>query len=193
MCRTDLDLSQLRNPKNPNSEPENPHAFFITDEDIMIDGDHTSSTVNTKPRLKEITVAIALLVIGTGLFFAILDGILFIPGLLTMLTQDTKQGFSNIPPVCSGESRMKISHGLNLYTHGPLDAEQEARSSRADIRAGGLEEQPRRQTRGAGVGVEQHSRRRQPSRRTRGAAQQAKERSSRGAEQRSSAAGEREE
>ncbi|KAL6191820.1 PREDICTED: transmembrane protein 230-like isoform 3 [Fragaria vesca subsp. vesca] len=98
------------------------HAFSITDEDIMME---TSYTVNNKPPIKEIALAIALLVTGTlgivigslmaynhvggdkahGLFFAILGGILFIPGsYYTRIAYYAYKGykgfsFSNIPPV----------------------------------------------------------------------------------------------
>ncbi|KEH32534.1 transmembrane-like protein [Medicago truncatula] len=73
------------------------HAFSISDEDMMME---TSYTANNKPPIKEIALAVALLVFGTlgiiigslmaynhvggdtahGLFFAILGSILFIPG-----------------------------------------------------------------------------------------------------------------
>ncbi|XP_050374024.1 uncharacterized protein LOC126791590 [Argentina anserina] len=98
------------------------HAFSITDEDIMME---TSYTVNNKPPIKEIALAIALLVTGTlgiiigslmaynrvggdkahGLFFAILGGILFIPGsYYTRIAYYAYKGykgfsFANIPHV----------------------------------------------------------------------------------------------
>lgn len=48
------------------------HAFSITDEDIMME---TSYTVNNRPPIKEIALAVALLVFGTlgivlGIFMA---------------------------------------------------------------------------------------------------------------------------
>ncbi|KAI4335326.1 hypothetical protein L6164_013981 [Bauhinia variegata] len=98
------------------------HAFSISDDDIMME---TSYTVNNKPPIKEIGLAIALLVFGTlgiiigsimaynrvggdrahGLFFAILGMILFIPGFYyTRIAYYAYKGykgfsFSNIPPV----------------------------------------------------------------------------------------------
>ncbi|KAI5674088.1 hypothetical protein M9H77_14452 [Catharanthus roseus] len=98
------------------------HAFSISDEDIMME---TSYTVNNRPPVKEIALAISLLVFGTfgivfgvimavnriggdtahGLFFAILGGILFIPGFYyTRIAYYAYKGykgfsFSNIPPV----------------------------------------------------------------------------------------------
>lgn len=123
------------------------HAFSITDEDIMME---TSYTVNNKPPIKEIALAIALLVTGTlgiilgivmaynhvggdkahgtltpplsqfcfqflsflicgfwisGLFFAILGAVLFIPGFYyTRIAYYAYKGykgfsFANIPPV----------------------------------------------------------------------------------------------
>ncbi|KAK4258249.1 hypothetical protein QN277_007720 [Acacia crassicarpa] len=53
------------------------HAFSITDDDLM----ETSYIIHNKPPIKEIALAISLLVFGTlGLFFAILGMVLFIPG-----------------------------------------------------------------------------------------------------------------
>ncbi|CDP03005.1 unnamed protein product [Coffea canephora] len=98
------------------------HAFSISDEDIMMD---TPYTVNNRPPIKEIALAVALLVFGTlgivlgvimavnkvggdrahGLFFAILGGILFLPGFYyTRIAYYAYKGykgfsFSNIPPV----------------------------------------------------------------------------------------------
>ncbi|XP_027332272.1 transmembrane protein 230 [Abrus precatorius] len=98
------------------------HAFSISDEDIMME---TSYTVSNKPPIKEIALAVSLLVFGTlgiiigslmaynhvggdaahGLFFAILGTILFIPGFYyTRIAYYAYKGykgfsFSNIPPV----------------------------------------------------------------------------------------------
>ncbi|XP_010539402.1 PREDICTED: transmembrane protein 230-like [Tarenaya hassleriana] len=98
------------------------HAFSISDEDIMVG---TSYTVNNRPPIKEISLAVALLVFGTlgivsgvlmaynkvggdrahGLFFTILGCILFIPGFYyTRIAYFAYKGykgfsFSNIPPV----------------------------------------------------------------------------------------------
>ncbi|KAL5769108.1 hypothetical protein ACOSP7_015665 [Xanthoceras sorbifolium] len=98
------------------------HAFSISDEDIMME---TSYTVNNRPPIKEIGLAISLLVFGTvgiicgiamaynrvggdrahGLFFAILGSILFIPGFYyTRIAYYAYKGykgfsFSNIPAV----------------------------------------------------------------------------------------------
>ncbi|KAL9224271.1 hypothetical protein vseg_000327 [Gypsophila vaccaria] len=98
------------------------HAFSITDEDIMIE---SSYAVNNKPPIKEIALAISLLVFGVvgivlgiymavnrvggdkahGMFFAILGGILFLPGFYyTRIAYYAYKGykgfsFSNIPPV----------------------------------------------------------------------------------------------
>lgn len=98
------------------------HAFSISDEDMMME---TSYTANNKPPIKEIALAVALLVFGTlgiiigslmayhhvggdtahGLFFAILGSILFIPGFYyTRIAYYAYKGykgfsFSNIPPV----------------------------------------------------------------------------------------------
>ncbi|RHN64658.1 hypothetical protein MtrunA17_Chr4g0071441 [Medicago truncatula] len=97
------------------------HAFSISDEDMMME---TSYTANNKPPIKEIALAVALLVFGTlgiiigslmaynhvggdtahGLFFAILGSILFIPGFYyTRIAYYAYKGykgfsFSNIPP-----------------------------------------------------------------------------------------------
>ncbi|KAA8522727.1 hypothetical protein F0562_009111 [Nyssa sinensis] len=98
------------------------HAFSISDEDIMMEN---SYTVNNRPPIKEIALAISLLVFGTlgivvgiimaynrvggdrahGLFFTILGGMLFIPGFYyTRIAYYAYKGykgfsFSNIPPV----------------------------------------------------------------------------------------------
>ncbi|XP_073156832.1 uncharacterized protein [Henckelia pumila] len=98
------------------------HAFSISDEDIMMG---TSYTVNNKPPIKEIALAVSLLVFGAlgivlgvvmavnevggdrahGLFFALLGGILFIPGFYyTRIAYYAYKGykgfsFSNIPAV----------------------------------------------------------------------------------------------
>ncbi|KAG4378526.1 hypothetical protein AAZX31_17G055200 [Glycine max] len=98
------------------------HAFSISDEDIMMDGPYT---VSNKAPIKEISLAVSLLVFGTlaiiigslmaynhvggdtahGLFFAILGTLLFIPGFYyTRFAYCAYKGykdfsFSNIPPV----------------------------------------------------------------------------------------------
>ncbi|CAH9095069.1 unnamed protein product [Cuscuta epithymum] len=98
------------------------HAFSISDEDIMIDPPYT---LNNRPPVKEISLAVSLLVFGVlaiilgtfmavnqiggdrahGLFFAILGGILFLPGFYyTRIAYYAYKGysgfsFSNIPPV----------------------------------------------------------------------------------------------
>lgn len=98
------------------------HAFSISDEDMMME---TSYTASNKPPIKEIALAVSLLVFGTlgiiigslmaynhvggdsahGLFFAILGGILFLPGFYyTRIAYYAYKGyqgfsFSNIPPV----------------------------------------------------------------------------------------------
>lgn len=98
------------------------HAFSISDEDIMMDN---SYAVNNKPPIKEIALAVSLLVFGVvgiilgifmaanhvggdrahGLFFAILGAILFLPGFYyTRIAYYAYKGykgfsFSNIPPV----------------------------------------------------------------------------------------------
>ncbi|KAI9083027.1 hypothetical protein K1719_035042 [Acacia pycnantha] len=97
------------------------HAFSITDDDLM----ETSYIIHNKPPIKEIALAISLLVFGTlgivigslmaykhiggdsshGLFFAILGMVLFIPGFYyTRIAYYAYKGykgfsFSNIPPV----------------------------------------------------------------------------------------------
>ncbi|CAO2823339.1 uncharacterized protein LOC130824204 [Amaranthus tricolor] len=98
------------------------HAFSISDEDMMMDN---SYAVSNKPPIKEIALALSLLVFGVvgivlgifmaanhvggdrahGLFFAILGGILFLPGFYyTRIAYYAYKGykgfsFSNIPPV----------------------------------------------------------------------------------------------
>ncbi|RDX66747.1 Transmembrane protein 230 [Mucuna pruriens] len=98
------------------------HAFSISDEDIMMEN---SYIVNNKPPIKEIALAVSLLVCGVlgiiigslmaynhvggdtahGIFFAILGIILFIPGFYyTRIAYYAYKGykgfsFSNIPPV----------------------------------------------------------------------------------------------
>ncbi|KAL8460171.1 hypothetical protein ACS0TY_031127 [Phlomoides rotata] len=98
------------------------HAFSISDEDIMME---TSYVVNNRPPIKEIALAIALFAFGAlgivvgvimainrvggdrahGLFFAILGGILFIPGsFYTRIAYYAYKGykgfsFANIPQV----------------------------------------------------------------------------------------------
>ncbi|KAL3532773.1 hypothetical protein ACH5RR_006294 [Cinchona calisaya] len=98
------------------------HTFSISDEDIMME---SSYTVNNRPPIKEIALAVALLVFGTlgivlgifmavnkvggdrahGLFFAVLGGILFLPGFYyTRIAYYAYKGykgfsFANIPPV----------------------------------------------------------------------------------------------
>uniref|UniRef100_A0A7N0VHC3 Transmembrane protein 230 n=1 Tax=Kalanchoe fedtschenkoi TaxID=63787 RepID=A0A7N0VHC3_KALFE len=98
------------------------HAFSISDEDMMME---TSYMVNNRPPVKEIALAISLLVFGTlsiisgifmavnhiggdsahGLFFGILGVILFLPGFYyTRIAYYAYKGykgfsFSNIPPV----------------------------------------------------------------------------------------------
>ncbi|KAL5699656.1 hypothetical protein ACHQM5_030530 [Ranunculus cassubicifolius] len=98
------------------------HAFSITDEDIMME---PAYIVHNRPPIKEIALSISLLVFGTlgivigvfmaynriggdrahGLFFAILGGILFIPGFYyTRIAYYAYKGykgfsFSNIPPM----------------------------------------------------------------------------------------------
>ncbi|XP_050217300.1 uncharacterized protein LOC126667892 [Mercurialis annua] len=98
------------------------HAFSITDDDLMIE---TSYIVNNRPPVKEIALAVALLVFGVvgivlgvfmtvnkiggdrahGLFFGILGMVLFIPGFYyTRIAYYAYKGykgfsFSNIPPV----------------------------------------------------------------------------------------------
>nr|XP_043622365.1 transmembrane protein 230 [Erigeron canadensis] len=103
------------------------HAFSISDEDIMMDSDSlfTSHNTNHRPPIKEIALALSLLVFGIagiisgifmsinqvggdtlhGVFFAILGGVLFIPGFYyTRIAYYAYKGykgfsFSNIPPV----------------------------------------------------------------------------------------------
>ncbi|KAL4035966.1 hypothetical protein IC575_004680 [Cucumis melo] len=98
------------------------HAFSITDEDIMMD---SPFTVNNRPPIKEIALAVSLLVFGMigiivgafmasnrvggdrahGVFFSLLGGLLFIPGFYyTRIAYYAYKGykgfsFSNIPPV----------------------------------------------------------------------------------------------
>ncbi|KAH7848396.1 hypothetical protein Vadar_002272 [Vaccinium darrowii] len=98
------------------------HAFSISDEDIMMD---SSYTLNNRPPIKEIGLAVSLLVFGVlgiilgvimtvnrvggdrahGIFFAILGSVLFIPGFYyTRIAYYASKGykgfsFSNIPPV----------------------------------------------------------------------------------------------
>ncbi|CAN6915329.1 unnamed protein product, partial [Brassica oleracea] len=98
------------------------HAFSISDEDMMIE---TSYTVNNRPPVKEIALAVALLVFGAlgivsgffmaynrvggdrghGIFFIVLGCLLFIPGFYyTRIAYYAYKGyqgfsFSNIPPV----------------------------------------------------------------------------------------------
>ncbi|GAB4838310.1 hypothetical protein Ancab_027840 [Ancistrocladus abbreviatus] len=97
------------------------HAFSISDEDITVD----SYSINNKPPIKEIALAVSLLVFGVifivsgilmtanrvggdrahGLFFTILGGVLFLPGFYyTRIAYYAWKGykgfsFSNIPPV----------------------------------------------------------------------------------------------
>uniref|UniRef100_A0A5B6YTZ4 Transmembrane protein 230 n=1 Tax=Davidia involucrata TaxID=16924 RepID=A0A5B6YTZ4_DAVIN len=97
------------------------HTFSISDEDIL----ESSYTVNNRPPIKEIALAVSLLVFGTlgivvgifmaydkvggdrthGLFFAILGGMLFLPGFYyTRIAYYAYKGykgfsFNNIPPV----------------------------------------------------------------------------------------------
>ncbi|KAF6161767.1 hypothetical protein GIB67_013844 [Kingdonia uniflora] len=98
------------------------HAFSISDEDIMME---SSYIVHNRPPIKEIALAVALLVFGTlgivfgifmasnkvggdrahGIFFAVLGSILFIPGFYyTRIAYYAYKGykgfsFSNIPAV----------------------------------------------------------------------------------------------
>ncbi|XP_022863428.1 transmembrane protein 230-like [Olea europaea var. sylvestris] len=98
------------------------HAFSISDDDIMME---SAYTVNNKPPIKEISLAVSLLVFGSlgivlgvimavnkvggdrahGLFFAVLGGILFIPGFYyTRIAYYAYKGykgfsFANIPAV----------------------------------------------------------------------------------------------
>lgn len=98
------------------------HAFSISDEDMMME---TTYTVNNRPPIKEIALAVSLLVFGSigivlgiimasykvggdrahGVFFTMLGSILFIPGFYyTRIAYYAYKGykgfsFSNIPPV----------------------------------------------------------------------------------------------
>ncbi|EPS73581.1 hypothetical protein M569_01181 [Genlisea aurea] len=98
------------------------HAFSISDEDIMVEA---SYVVNNKPPIKEIALAVALLVFGAvsivvgiamavnkvggdrthGIFFSSLGGILFLPGFYyTRVAYYAYKGykgfsFANIPSV----------------------------------------------------------------------------------------------
>ncbi|KAL8488983.1 hypothetical protein ACS0TY_024574 [Phlomoides rotata] len=98
------------------------HAFSISDEDIMME---TSYSISNKPPIKEIALAVALLVVGAvgivlgivmavnkvggdrahGTLFAILGGMLFLPGFYyTRIAYYAYKGytgfsFANIPPV----------------------------------------------------------------------------------------------
>ncbi|XP_051148378.1 uncharacterized protein LOC127263410 [Andrographis paniculata] len=98
------------------------HAFSISDEDLMMDSSHA---VENRPPVKEIGLSVALFVFGAlgivvgiymaanriggdrahGLFFAVLGGILFIPGFYyTRIAYYAYKGykgfsFSNIPQV----------------------------------------------------------------------------------------------
>ncbi|CAI0543344.1 unnamed protein product [Linum tenue] len=98
------------------------HAFSITDDDLMMDGSYTATN---RPPIKEIGLAVSLLVFGVigivvgffmtsnrvggdrahGLFFVILGVVLFIPGFYyTRIAYYAYKGykgfsFSNIPPV----------------------------------------------------------------------------------------------
>ncbi|KAF8033647.1 hypothetical protein BT93_C0049 [Corymbia citriodora subsp. variegata] len=98
------------------------HAFSISDEDMMMDSPYAS---NSRPPIKEIALAVSLLLVGTlgivlgvlmatyrvggdrthGVFFAILGSILFIPGFYyTRIAYYAYKGykgfsFANIPAV----------------------------------------------------------------------------------------------
>nr|DAD45772.1 TPA_asm: hypothetical protein HUJ06_004002 [Nelumbo nucifera] len=79
------------------------HAFSITDEDLDFEA---SYVVHNRPPIKEIALAISLLIFGTlGLFFTALGAVLFIPGFYyTRIAYYAYKGykgfsFSNIPPV----------------------------------------------------------------------------------------------
>ncbi|KAK3037601.1 hypothetical protein RJ639_031907 [Escallonia herrerae] len=100
------------------------HAFSISDDDDIL-MDSSSFTVHNRPPIREIALAVSLLVFGTlgiifgvfmavervggdtahGIFFAILGSILFIPGFYyTRIAYYAYKGykgfsFSNIPPV----------------------------------------------------------------------------------------------
>ncbi|KAJ1703518.1 hypothetical protein LUZ63_003297 [Rhynchospora breviuscula] len=99
------------------------HAFSISDEDDFLGGG--SRSIENRPPVKEIAFAVALLVFGFisvvagffmavnrvggdrahGMFFAILGGIMFLPGFYyTRIAYYAYKGykgfsFSNIPPV----------------------------------------------------------------------------------------------
>ncbi|CAN1184708.1 Transmembrane protein 230 [Linum perenne] len=99
------------------------HAFSITDDDLMLDGSY--STNSNRAPIKEIALAVSLLVFGVfgiiagcfmvsnrvggdrahGIFFVILGVVLFIPGFYyTRIAYYAYKGykgfsFSNIPPV----------------------------------------------------------------------------------------------
>ncbi|KAL8129626.1 hypothetical protein V2J09_018781 [Rumex salicifolius] len=98
------------------------HAFSITDEDLMMDSPYA---VNNRPPIKEIALAVSLLVFGLlgivlgifmavnhvggdtahGMFFTILGGVLFIPGFYyTRIAYYAWKGykgfsFANIPAI----------------------------------------------------------------------------------------------
>ncbi|XP_042496765.1 transmembrane protein 230 [Macadamia integrifolia] len=98
------------------------HAFSISDEDIMMEN---SYVVHNRPPIKEIALAVSLLIFGTlgiimgifmaynkvggdrahGIFFAVLGSVLFMPGFYyTRIAYYAYKGykgfsFSNIPPV----------------------------------------------------------------------------------------------
>ncbi|KAK4783050.1 hypothetical protein SAY86_007424 [Trapa natans] len=96
------------------------HAFSISDEDMMFE---TSYSVNNMPPIKEVALAVSLLVVGVlgvgifmaanrvggdrthGVFFVIVGAILYIPGFYyTRIAYYACKGyqgfsFSNIPPV----------------------------------------------------------------------------------------------
>ncbi|CAN6880335.1 unnamed protein product [Brassica oleracea] len=114
------------------------HAFSISDEDMMIE---TSYTVNNRPPVKEIALAVALLVFGAlgivsgffmsynrvggdrghGIFFIVLGCLLFIPqgftthGSRTMLTKDTKASPSLTYPQFSGSPLLYLSSRSSMY------------------------------------------------------------------------------
>ncbi|XAR72644.1 hypothetical protein NMG60_11019359 [Bertholletia excelsa] len=99
------------------------HAFSISDDDIMMDS--SSSSLSNRPPIKEIALAVSLLVIGTlgiilgiimavnrtggdtahGIVFAVLGSVLFIPGFYyTRIAYYAYKGykgfsFANIPAV----------------------------------------------------------------------------------------------
>ncbi|PKA51380.1 hypothetical protein AXF42_Ash002745 [Apostasia shenzhenica] len=98
------------------------HAFSISDEDVMMEG---SYVVQNRPPVKEIALAVSLLVFGVvglvigavmaynlaggdrahGIFFAILGAVLFLPGFYyTRIAYYAYKGykgfsFANIPTV----------------------------------------------------------------------------------------------